>query len=180
MRLALSSPFMDVPRRLDAGPCKAGDGLAAIGDATFRRGHGRSLTGLDERSSRTCRIRKTAMGEALTRVSKALTAAGASIEADMLSRSKPNQSVGPVSTLSCPSRLRPVLNECAHERSFAPKTGRLELAFALMWLPKRGAMSETRKLAAILVSDVVGYSRLAGADEDRILVARVLESVAVF
>ncbi len=30
-------------------------------------------------------------------------------------------------------------------------------------------MSGTRKLAAILVSDVVGYSRLAGADEDRIL-----------
>jgi TolB-like protein/class 3 adenylate cyclase len=31
------------------------------------------------------------------------------------------------------------------------------------------AMSETRKLAAILVADVVGYSRLAGSDEDRIL-----------
>jgi adenylate cyclase len=30
-------------------------------------------------------------------------------------------------------------------------------------------VSETRKLAAILVSDVAGYSRLAGADEDRIL-----------
>jgi adenylate cyclase len=30
-------------------------------------------------------------------------------------------------------------------------------------------LSETRKLVAILVSDVVGYSRLAGADEDRIL-----------
>jgi class 3 adenylate cyclase/TolB-like protein len=30
-------------------------------------------------------------------------------------------------------------------------------------------MGETRKLAAILVADVVGYSRLAGADEDRIL-----------
>jgi class 3 adenylate cyclase len=30
-------------------------------------------------------------------------------------------------------------------------------------------VSEIRKLAAILVSDVVGYSRLAGADEDRIL-----------
>ena len=30
-------------------------------------------------------------------------------------------------------------------------------------------MAETRKLAAILVSDVVGYSRLTGADEDRIL-----------
>jgi TolB-like protein/class 3 adenylate cyclase/DNA-binding winged helix-turn-helix (wHTH) protein len=31
------------------------------------------------------------------------------------------------------------------------------------------AVSETRKLAAILVADVVGYTRLAGADEDRIL-----------
>jgi class 3 adenylate cyclase len=30
-------------------------------------------------------------------------------------------------------------------------------------------VSETRKLAAILLSDIVGYSRLAGADEDRIL-----------
>jgi adenylate cyclase len=30
-------------------------------------------------------------------------------------------------------------------------------------------LSETRKLAAILVADIVGYSRLAGADEDRIL-----------
>jgi TolB-like protein/class 3 adenylate cyclase/Tfp pilus assembly protein PilF len=30
-------------------------------------------------------------------------------------------------------------------------------------------MSETRKIAAILVADMVGYSRLAGADEDRIL-----------
>ena len=30
-------------------------------------------------------------------------------------------------------------------------------------------MSETRKIVAILVADVVGYSRLAGADEDRTL-----------
>src|ERR1700685_759343 len=30
-------------------------------------------------------------------------------------------------------------------------------------------MTETRKLAAILVADVVGYSRLAAADEDRTL-----------
>jgi adenylate cyclase len=30
-------------------------------------------------------------------------------------------------------------------------------------------MSETRKLVAILVADVVGYSRLAGADEERFL-----------
>ncbi len=32
-------------------------------------------------------------------------------------------------------------------------------------------MAETRKLAAILAADVVGYSRLAGADEDRAFVA---------
>ena len=39
-----------------------------------------------------------------------------------------------------------------------------------MWRLQEGrAMSETRKIAAILVGDVVGYSRLAGADEDRIL-----------
>jgi adenylate cyclase len=31
-------------------------------------------------------------------------------------------------------------------------------------------MAETRKLAAILVADVVGYSRLAAADKDRTLV----------
>jgi adenylate cyclase len=30
-------------------------------------------------------------------------------------------------------------------------------------------MSETRKIAAILCADVVGYSRLAGSDEDRVL-----------
>src|SRR6202789_3156826 len=36
-------------------------------------------------------------------------------------------------------------------------------------MPGGRAMSETRKLAAILVSDVAGYSRLAGADEDRTL-----------
>ena len=36
-------------------------------------------------------------------------------------------------------------------------------------LAATSAVGETRKLAAILVSDVVGYSRLTGADEDRIL-----------
>src|SRR3984885_85850 len=39
-----------------------------------------------------------------------------------------------------------------------------------MWRLHEGrAMSETRKIAAILVSDLVGYSRLAGTDEDRTL-----------
>jgi class 3 adenylate cyclase len=38
-------------------------------------------------------------------------------------------------------------------------------------------MTETRKIAAILVSDVVGYSRLAGVDEERTLAAlRVLRA----
>ena len=30
-------------------------------------------------------------------------------------------------------------------------------------------MAETRKLAAIVAADIVGYSRLAGSDEDRTL-----------
>ena len=30
-------------------------------------------------------------------------------------------------------------------------------------------MTESRKLAAVLAADVVGFSRLAGADEDRTL-----------
>jgi class 3 adenylate cyclase len=37
-------------------------------------------------------------------------------------------------------------------------------------------MTEKRKLAAILVADVVGYSRLAGADEERTL-ARLRDGV---
>ncbi len=36
-------------------------------------------------------------------------------------------------------------------------------------LQGEGPMTETRKLAAILVTDVVGYSQLAGADEERTL-----------
>ena len=34
---------------------------------------------------------------------------------------------------------------------------------------ERAAMAETRKLAAILAADVAGYSKLAGADEERTL-----------
>ena len=56
----------------------------------------------------------------------------------------------PLASLRCPQRL------CRTTRT-ADRSRR------------RSAVSETRKLAAILVSDVVGYSRLAGADEDRIL-----------
>jgi class 3 adenylate cyclase len=35
------------------------------------------------------------------------------------------------------------------------------------------AMAETRKLAAILAADVVGYSRLASADEERTYSSRM-------
>src|SRR6202049_3908327 len=44
-----------------------------------------------------------------------------------------------------------------------------ERVFVLVLCDGRYVMAETRKLAAILAADVVGYSRLAGADEDRIL-----------
>jgi adenylate cyclase len=44
-----------------------------------------------------------------------------------------------------------------------------ELLVVLICRLGRQAVAETRKLAAILVSDVVGYSRLAGTDEDRTL-----------
>jgi adenylate cyclase len=44
-----------------------------------------------------------------------------------------------------------------------------DLRFVLVCRRPESAVVETRKLAAILVSDVVGYSRLAGSDEDRTL-----------
>ena len=34
---------------------------------------------------------------------------------------------------------------------------------------QRSDMNETRKIAAILAADIVGYSRLTGTDEDRTL-----------
>jgi adenylate cyclase len=48
----------------------------------------------------------------------------------------------------------------------------------LIWWPAEGrTISETRKIAPILVADVVGNSRLAGADEEHTLaLARVLHS----
>src|SRR5271154_1606604 len=45
----------------------------------------------------------------------------------------------------------------------------IPLAFVVVSGAGGDAMSETRKLAAILVTDIVGYSRLAGADEERTL-----------
>jgi len=43
-------------------------------------------------------------------------------------------------------------------------------AIVLFWRVVKGqAMAETRKLAAILAADVAGYSKLAGADEERTL-----------
>src|SRR6476620_11562973 len=45
--------------------------------------------------------------------------------------------------------------------------------------PGACAMSETRKIAAILVADIVGYSRLAGTDEDRSVVDAVRCAIEV-
>jgi class 3 adenylate cyclase len=64
--------------------------------------------------------------------------------------SKPKIDI-PLASLGCPQRL------CPDD----PK--------GLTRSRRRSAVGETRKLAAILLSDVVGYSRLTGADEDRIL-----------
>ncbi len=52
-------------------------------------------------------------------------------------------------------------------RAQAQQTGKVyRIAFAH---PKDRTMAETRKLAAILAADVAGYSKLAGADEERTL-----------
>src|SRR5580693_4583309 len=50
-----------------------------------------------------------------------------------------------------------------------PRAGVLNRGCGSMDRGGRNVMTETRKLAAILAADVVGYSRLAGADEDRTL-----------
>src|SRR5208283_2905794 len=50
------------------------------------------------------------------------------------------------------------------------ETSRFGTGSVLISMPaKASAMSETRKIAAILAADVVGYSRLAGADEEQTL-----------
>jgi TolB-like protein/class 3 adenylate cyclase len=61
------------------------------------------------------------------------------------------------------------IKQCATRRKQIPTRPLLNRAGVLSSRPQGNAMSETRKLAAILVADIVGYSRLAGADEDRIL-----------
>jgi class 3 adenylate cyclase len=50
-----------------------------------------------------------------------------------------------------------------------PNRARCHANCATFSVGGKGVMAGSRKLAAILVADVVGYSRLAGADEERIL-----------
>src|SRR3984957_20300013 len=81
-------------------------------------------------------------------------------EADWrLSASKPRERTGTRS-----SRF----SSQTHGRLFAD-AGRSATVMIVLTLGRGGPMAEIRKLAAVLCSDVVGYSRLAGADEDRIL-----------
>src|SRR6202158_442914 len=72
--------------------------------------------------------------------------------------------------LKGPNRRKPA-RATSLARSPSDKQSRRFLSvFVLCWMtPGARRMSETRKIAAILVADVVGYSRLAGADEDRTL-----------
>src|SRR6202020_222388 len=67
--------------------------------------------------------------------------------------------VGPIRPVARASFLDPIALDRLARRSRIP----------VVLHGGEGVMSETRKIAAILVSDVVGYSRLAGADEDRTL-----------
>ena len=53
--------------------------------------------------------------------------------------------------------------------SLAIEGGGSGRVFVLLVIAEHGGMSENRKIAAILAADVVGYSRLTGADEDRTL-----------
>jgi class 3 adenylate cyclase len=46
---------------------------------------------------------------------------------------------------------------------------RATISRAILHAARRLIMAGTRKIAAILVADIVGYGRLAGSDEDRTL-----------
>ena len=61
-----------------------------------------------------------------------------------------------------PPSSAPALSDGTPKTSWFPRV-------LLSWRREDGPMSENRKLAAILAADVVGYSRLASADEDRTL-----------
>jgi class 3 adenylate cyclase len=56
-----------------------------------------------------------------------------------------------------------------HNRGVIPLTKRAVIEHASASAPRGERLSAIRKIAAILVADVAGYSRLAGLDEDRTL-----------
>src|SRR5271168_81144 len=66
----------------------------------------------------------------------------------------------------CPSPLSPML---PFEDAIALFQAELGPATHCRSKGRGRPLSESRKLAAIFAADVVGFSRLAGADEDRIL-----------
>jgi class 3 adenylate cyclase len=57
------------------------------------------------------------------------------------------------------------------EQQVTTQTGRSRLVSlrVILHRVRGGAMSETRKIAAILAADVDGFSRMASADENRTL-----------
>jgi adenylate cyclase len=80
---------------------------------------------------------------------------------------RPTARLGLLSTLF---RLSPLVrNEFPWVESLPVVAGRLGQAFVLVCLGSGDIMAETRRLAAILAADVVGFSRMTGADEDRTL-----------
>jgi class 3 adenylate cyclase len=74
------------------------------------------------------------------------------------------------SSAALPDTLRRELGDAMAPRPLAGRElGELRGldAAALVSILEEGGMGETRKLAAILAADVVGFSRLASGDEDR-------------
>ncbi len=67
------------------------------------------------------------------------------------------------------ARLVLALPSSNEARRIAPTNLPQALSRATLLCAKELAMAETRKLAAILAADVAGYSKLAGADEERTL-----------
>ena len=62
----------------------------------------------------------------------------------------------------------PIVSLVSNEH-FEPRAGVRRVICVILDYAVAGQMTENRKIAAILAADVVGFSRLTGADEDRTL-----------
>jgi class 3 adenylate cyclase len=81
--------------------------------------------------------------------------------------------VSPTTASSCaapePIKSPPTTNQASLGKAMMVPVKEPVQAIASLAYGEGTAMPETRKLAAILAADVAGYSKLAGADEERTL-----------